>query len=249
MACCECCCNLVGGECCGQPGSRFCCKDDRVCCNKVCCPQGEYCCKEAICCPNGQACCGTPEEAECCSPAGECCKGLICCTEGETCCGTDQNPTCCPPGECCYDGVCEPCECELDEDCGEDECCLAGICGPCDECEEDEDCPEGQCCADGTCVDCECRDECPGRFWGICNGTNLVRDENGEIIGTTGPGQAVTSGPFDTLEEGFEGECPFEVVFNSTVGELFEACCYGEDGSRYCLPLYGVDGCPEGGPP
>lgn len=145
MGCCECCCNAAGGECCGEPGSKTCCKDDRVCCNKVCCQPEHYCCKEAICCPNGQACCGTPEAAECCDEGATCCKGLICCDEGEVCCGTELNPVCCPPGQCCYDGVCEPCDCESDEDCGEDECCLAGICGPCDECEDDDFCGEFEC--------------------------------------------------------------------------------------------------------
>lgn len=150
MSCCECCCNAVGGECCGEPGSKTCCKDDRVCCNKVCCQPEHYCCKEAICCPNGRACCGTPEAAECCDEGATCCKGLICCDEGEVCCGTDLDPVCCPPGQCCYDGVCEPCDCESDEDCGEGECCNGGVCGPCD-CEDDDDCGEGEWCCNATC--------------------------------------------------------------------------------------------------
>lgn len=213
MSCCECCCNAVGGECCGEPGSKTCCKDDRVCCNKVCCQPEHYCCKEVICCPNGQACCGTPEAAECCDEGATCCKGLICCDEGEVCCGTELDPVCCPPGQCCYDGVCEPCDCESDEDCGEDECCNGGVCGPCDE---------------------ECEDSVPvplrynnsGEMFGGCGGQCCVGEFNcGSEAVEDFPTPGTVSTVFYCCPEGYH--CEPEIVVDDNARD--ETVCCPDD--------------------
>lgn len=192
MSCCNCCCLALEGECCGPPGEKICCKAPQECCNtgeeQLCCAEGEYCCKEQICCTEGRECCGTEEEPSCCLEEEECCFEVLCCFDGR-CCGTEEDPYCCEEGECCYDGVCEPCECEEDADCEFYYCTDAGSVADC------SDCPEGY----------ECFGD-PGSLG--CQKNYDVLDPDGDCESQLGsPPYAGWAGPFTASGYCCDGEC------------------------------------------